>query len=163
MSQEQTRRRWGWGRIALVASLAVNLLIAGLVVGAFLHGPPDRVGRPQPRDLGFGPFVDALPREDHRAMLQAMSREEGSFRERRMALRRDFEALLSALRAEPYDQAVVDQLVNSQQEEVFESLRLGRDLLLERIADMDAAERAAYARALEEGARRWKRPPHMRD
>ncbi|MDF0602887.1 periplasmic heavy metal sensor [Psychromarinibacter sp. C21-152] len=154
-----TRRRGIW-RIVLIASLGLNLLIAGLVLGAVLHGPPDRDGRPELHDLGFGPFVSALPQADREALGEALKREEGSFRERRTALRREFQAFLAALRAEPYDHGAVERIVTSQQEEVFESQRLGRALLLERIAEMNGAQRADYAEALERGVRRWHRPPH---
>jgi uncharacterized membrane protein len=144
-----------WTRIALIVSLALNLLVAGLVAGALLHGPlGGRDGRPEIRMLGLGPFADALTKADRAALGEAIRREEGSFRARREAMRADFDAFLAALRAEPYDHAEVTRLIASQQQRIAESQRLARGLLLERIETMAPAERAAYAEALDDATRR---------
>lgn len=145
------RRR---GRILLFISLAFNLLIVGLVAGAMLGGPRDRDRAPALRDLGFGPFVHALPRADRAAMGRAIKRDAGSFRENRVALRRQFEAFLAALRADPFDAAEVGRLIADQQSRIGERQALGRRLLLERIEAMSAAQRAAYADALDKALHR---------
>ena len=61
-------------RIALAISVALNLAIAGLVAGAVLrnHAPGGR--EDVARELGFGPFTEALSREDRRALRQRRSR-----------------------------------------------------------------------------------------
>lgn len=148
-----------WGKVLLFVSLAFNLLIIGAVAGALLGGPRDRDRRPALRDLGFGPYVQALPLTDRVALGLAMRREAGAFRENRDVLRRQFEAFLDALRVEPYDHAEVTRIITLGQNQVIERQRLGRVLLLERIAAMDAAERAAYAKALDDALRR--RKPHQ--
>ena len=142
------------GRIVLFLSLAFNLLIVGLVAGALLGGPRDRDRAPALRDLGFGPFVQALPRADRAAMGRAIKREAGSFRENRAELRRQFEAFLTALRAEPFDAAEVARLITDQQSRIGERQALGQRLLLERIEAMSASQRAAYADALDKSLRR---------
>ncbi len=147
-----TDRRWV--RIALVVSLALNLLVVGLVAGAILGGPRDRDRNPALRDLGFGPFVAALPRADRREMGRAIAREAGAFRENRAEMRAMFEAFLTALRAEPYDPDAVQRIVSGQQAKVSERQDLGRRLLLERIEAMDSAGRAGYADALDAALRR---------
>jgi Heavy-metal resistance len=50
-----------WMRVALVLSLAVNLLVAGMAVGVALRGGPPETAV---RDLGFGPFAAALSPAD---------------------------------------------------------------------------------------------------
>ena len=147
-----------WGRIVLFVSLAFNLLIVGLVAGAMLGGPRDRDRDPALRDLGFGPFVHALPRGDRAEMGRAIKREAGSFRENRAELRRQFEAFLAALRADPFDAAEVARLITDQQSRISERQALGQRLLLERIEAMNASQRAAYADALDKSLRR--RNPH---
>ncbi len=156
----KTRR---WTRIALVVSLALNLVVAGLVAGAFLHGPPRPGGHPGLSALGFEPFVSALPKQDRRALGRALAARESSFRDRRAALRREFGALLAALRAEPYEHAAVERIVTAQEAQIAASRALGRTLLLDHIGTMDAAERAAYAAELEKGLRRWRAPSRRRD
>ncbi len=154
MAEAEPKKRLPWGRIVLVASLAFNLLIVGMVAGAMLGGPRDRDRNPVLRDLGFGPFVGALPRHDRVALAAALRREAGPFRENRAELRRQFEAILDALRADPFDPAGLERLVAEQSRRIGERQRLGQRLLLERIAGMSAAERAAYAAALDHALRR---------
>ncbi|MCG6903710.1 MAG: periplasmic heavy metal sensor [Rhodobacter sp.] len=139
------------GRIVLFVSLAFNLLIVGLVAGAMLRGNHghDR-GRPEVlRALGFGPFVSALPRADRDALGEAIKREAGSFRENRKMLRGQFEALLAALRADPFDAEEALRLIDAQQSRIGERQAIGQRLLLERINAMSAAQRAEYADALD--------------
>lgn len=155
------RRRLSWGRILLILSLGANLLIVGFLVGALLKGggPRDPGGPPGFRELGLLPFARALPDEGRRALSDRLRSHDVSLRERRDAMRREFEALLAALRAEPYDAAAVETSLASQLDEVQAALRLGRTLLAEHLAAMTPQERAAYADMLERDLRRWKAPP----
>jgi uncharacterized membrane protein len=148
------RKAWPWARIVLAGSLAVNLLVIGLIAGALLGGPRDRDRNPVLRDLGFGPFVQALPRADRRELGAAMRREAGAFRENRAEMRRQFEAILAALRADPFDAGALRDMVEAQYARVSERQGLGRRLLLDRIEAMTGAERAAYADALDASLRR---------
>ncbi len=152
----EPKKRRHWGKVVLFVSLAFNLLIMGLVAGALLGGPRDRDRNPVLRDLGYGPFVHALPRADRAAMTQALKREAGSFRENRAELRRQFEAFLTAVRNEPFDAEYAKRLISEQQGRIGERQRLGQQLLLERLAAMSSGERAAYADKLDNLLRRRK-------
>jgi len=154
--QIPTPKKRPWGKIVLFVSLALNLAVVGLVAGAFLKGPHGRDGSPVLRDLGFGPFVYALPRRDKDAMGEALKREAGSFRENRNILRRQFEDFLTALRADPFDAAEVARLIADQRGRIGERQKLGQRLLLERIEAMSASERADYADELDNLLRRRK-------
>jgi uncharacterized membrane protein len=137
-----------WGKILLFVSLAFNLLVVGLVAGVLLSGPRDRDRNPALRSLGFGPFVSALPRKDQEALRDAMRGEAGSFRENRARIRSQFEAILTALRADPYDPAEVERLVAAQQDRISERQTLGKKILLDRIEGMSPENRLAYADTL---------------
>ena len=146
------RRRWG--KLVLFVSLALNLAVVGMVAGAFLGGPHDRDGSSALRDLGFGPFVYALPREDKREIDVALKREAGSFRDNRAEIKRQFEGFLAALRADPFDNAEVERLIGDQRSRIGERQRLGQRLLMERIRAMDARKRGDYADKLDSLLRR---------
>ena len=118
MSDENTKTTRRWGRILLIGSLALNLLIIGVVAGSFLGGPRDRDRNPLLRDLGFGPFVHALPQRSKRELTDALKREAGSLRDNRAELRRHFEAFLAALRADPYDPQEVARLIADQRSRI---------------------------------------------
>ena len=145
-----------WVKIVLFTSLAVNLLVIGLVVGALLSGPHGR-DRTELRGLGYGPFVRALPKEDRSALHGALARNAHSFRDNRAELRAQFEALLTALRAEPFDVSEVERVFAEQRDRILERQLMGQDSLLERIVAMSPQDRAAYADALDRKLRRGDR------
>ena len=147
-------------RIALALSVAVNLLIVGLVAGAVL-----REGGPRGRmmgDLEFGPFTEALTREDRAALRQAFVQRMPDMRDMRRQMRADFAGLLAALRAEPFDAAALRAVMAGQSARMAERLAVGQDLLLERLEAMTPQARGAFADRLEERLRRGPegRVPH---
>lgn len=141
-------------RIALAVSVALNLLIIGLVAGAALRdgGPRDRMVR----DLDFGPFTEALRPEDREGLRRDFIRQAPDMRDMRRQMREDFATVLAALRAEPFDAEALRDVVANQGERMAARLALGQDLILARIAAMTPAERAAFADRLE---RRLERGP----
>lgn len=146
--------------LLLIGSLAVNLLVVCLVLGAMLggHRDPDRYRdrdrNPALRDLGLGPFVSALPQDEREILNEAMRHNADAFRVNRREMRDMFDAFLAGLRAEPFDAVALRRTVEDQQAKVTERQSLGRDLLWDRIEAMDAAARAAYADALQKSLRR---------
>lgn len=146
-----------WIRILLVLSLGVNLLIAGIVIGAVAtrggaDGPRTNIGAA--RDLGPLPFVMALEPADRRALGGALRSEARSLQENRAALRNRFEALLGALRAEEFDRDAVGRLLNEQRELGVRRQQIGERILLDRLESMSAEERRAYADRLDRSLRR---------
>ena len=143
-----------WMRILLVVSLALNLLIAGAVVGMVLRGGPSPVGV---RDVGIGPFAAALSPEDRAALRRdfiARTTESGtSRRDRREAMR----ALLAALRAEPFDPGALRAVLSRVSDRMSGRLDLGLSLIEGRIATMADADRQAFADRLERELRRGRR------
>ncbi len=145
-----------WVKIVLFVSLTINLLVVGLVIGALISGPHGR-DRTELRGLGYGPFVRALPKEDRSALHEALARNADSFRNNRAELRAQFEALLMALRTEPFDAAEVERLFAEQRDRILERRQLGQDSLLERIIAMSPQDRATFADALDRKFRRRNR------
>lgn len=155
----ETPRTRTWVRVALVASLALNLLILGIVGGAML-GHRDR---PPHAALGpgdHGPYGRALAEADREALRAAIRAEAPRIRETRRAVRQGFRDLLAALRAAPYDHGQVVAVMEAQQARVHEQAALMRGLMLDRVAAMSPEERAAFADRLERVIRRG--PPSDR-
>lgn len=139
-------------KIAFAISLALNLAVAGLVAGAWLrNGGP---GHGMPRDLGFGPFSEALSPKDHRALREAIRENLPALRADREAARTEFATLLSALRAEPYDPDAVSTALSAIVARAAAKLATGQELLATRIAAMSVEDRKAFADRLEAGLRR---------
>ncbi|MEZ5796330.1 MAG: periplasmic heavy metal sensor [Paracoccaceae bacterium] len=151
MSETDTRSspsgRPGRGiKIALAISVALNLLVVGLTVGAVLRGGPghDR------SDLGMGPLSEALSREDRRALRKDFLDRHPDIRGDRQAMKADFDVLLAALRAEPFDPLALDAALAQISARNAELLSSGRDLVALRLKAMDPEARAAFADRLEE-------------
>ena len=142
-----------WLRILLGVSLALNLLVVGLVGGAMWRfGGPDGT-RPPPRTIGAA-LYRALPREDRRALL-AQSR--GKFPGVRDGRRKaGIQAVSAALRATPFDADAVMAILEAQaaaRDDLQKSLQRA---WLVRVGAMSAEQRRLYADRLERGQeRRW--------
>lgn len=145
-------------RIALGVSVALNLLVVGLVAGAVLRdgGPRERMVR----DLDFGPFTEALSREDRAALRRAFLQRSPGMQDMRQQMRQDFRALLAALRAEPFDPDALRGVLVNQQARMAERVSLGQELMLERLSVMAPQERAAFADRLEQRLRHGAREGH---
>ena len=142
-------------RIALGVSVALNLLVVGLVAGAILRdgGPRDRMVR----DLDLGPFTEALSQADRAAIRREFVARVPDLREARRAMRAEFGDLLGVLRAEPFDPDAMRAVMAGQRARMQERLDLGQDLLLERLTAMTPEARQGFADRLEERLRRGPR------
>lgn len=140
-----------WIRVALAVSVALNLAVAGLAVGAWMREGRDRG---LPRDMSFGPFTEALSDVDRRELRRALVDRMPGFREVRQEMRADIANLLASLRAVPFDPAATEEALSAISRRAMDRLDLGRDLISERIAGMTDAERQAFADRLERGLKR---------
>jgi uncharacterized membrane protein len=139
-----------WVKLLLVVSLALNLAVAGLVAGVVLKSGGGGPRGAQVRDLGFGPFSEALGAEDREALRRGFMERAPNLRELRQTLREDGAEVLAALRAEPFDPARLAAVLAGQGERIAKRLALGQDLLAQRIAEMTPEARAAFADRLED-------------
>ena len=150
---EKKPRRWLLP--LLFTSLALNLLIVGIVAGWMAsHGGDRRPDFGAARGLVGEPFLRALPDEQRRELMRDVTREAPRIRESRESLRARFEAFLTALRAEPFDAEVVAGLMREQRAVALGRQDIGERLLLERLEAMSPEQREDYAASLERSFRR---------
>lgn len=138
-------------KIALALSVALNLAVAGLAAGAWLRDGPHGG---MPRDMTFGPFSEALDAADRKSIRRALLDRVSEFRSQREAARAEFEILLGALRADPFDPAALKTALAALEARNAERLELGRTLIETRLIEMTPEERSAFADRLEKGMRR---------
>jgi uncharacterized membrane protein len=151
-----------WLAIGLLASLSVNLLIAGLIAGAALtqgRAPPDdpRVAERVLIPLGLGLYARALDPEDRHALIQDATGQRDALRPARAEMRRNMADLARAVRAEPYDADAVRAVLSRQRAAVAVPLRVGEDVLVARLAGMSPEARAAFADRIDAAMRRDRR------
>ena len=160
MTETPAPRRRRWLVPLLVVSLALNLLVAGAILGRSFspeaHRGKDRVAGPL-RSVVGEPFVRALSREDRQALLADIRREGPRIRKNRESLRDQVEAFLAALRSDPFEPDVVRRLLEDQRSVAQSRQELGEVLLLNRLSAMSDDERAAYADRLEKGLKNLRR------
>ncbi len=133
-----------WMKIVLGLSLAVNLLIFGVIFGAAMrHGEGWREAGGNGMREGFA-LLAALDREDRRAILREVRTVQD-----RSARRAQITQLLALLRAETLDVAALQELIAEQRSMGAQMQELMAASWTARIERMGAAERAAYADRLE--------------
>lgn len=145
-----------WLRVALAVSLAINLAVGGVVLGAWLRdGPPRGAGV---RDVGFGPYAAGLTDDDRAELRRALIRRAPDIRAARLAMREDMSAVVAALRAEPFDAATMAAAMDRGTARIADFAALGRSLLVDHAAAMTPQARAAFADRLERAASRRGHP-----
>ena len=153
----------GWVKAVFIASITLNLLVGGVILGGVI-----RHDRHPPRtvvsDISMGPFTQALSNEDRQARRRAAQAESTGVRAMRQAAREADAQLLAALRAEPWDEAAVQDVLAGQRDRLLQRWELGQRLMLGRVAEMSPDERHAFADRLEQAMERRqtrsdRRPP----
>ena len=157
---ETPRRGDRWLRRALIASLAGNLLVVGLVAGVILReGPPHRS---PPGDPSF-PYIHALTeaqRDEMRDALRADWRADREARQRdgaddegertRRGPLRDYDRAIEALRADPFDRDALAAILADQNSRAETWRARGQTVLLRYVEGMSPEARADYAARLAE-------------
>ncbi|WP_299419305.1 periplasmic heavy metal sensor [uncultured Shimia sp.] len=149
-------------RALLIGSLALNVLIIGVVGGAVfsLRGGSDK----GPVSDRFGsPHIKALTFDDKREVGRAIR---STYRKSNVDHRADhqhYKEALAVLRTSPLDEAVLRNLVMTLDQAGERRRAMARDVFLAKILSMSDAERADYADRLEEvlarGPKDKKHPP----
>ena len=146
-----------WTTLVLVLSLGFNLLIFGLLVGAWAVGPQGWRGAPPRVELSLGFVTAALSDEDRRVIRQQL-RERQVLREMSIANRRqEMREMAALLRAEEFDSTAFAELLAAQRGRAQTLIEAAQEELLARLGSLSAAERAAVADRLEALPReRWR-------
>ena len=158
------RRPRTWPKVLLALSLAMNLAVIGAVLGAHFRDGRDArrfppTERMQARDNGFGPYLDALPRDVRVRIGMALRDRDQPMPPDRETLAQEFDRMLEVLRADPYDASALEALLEGQQTRVAARIEAGRQIMLAEIAAMSPEARAGFADRLEARIDRG-RPPH---
>lgn len=132
-------------KAVLIGSLAVNLLVAGLFVGAVVRhaGPSDARAH---SDL----LVRVLDKEDRRAIGKAVKEAQGGGRWAFWAGQKAaLNDVAAALRAEPYDSAAMQAALMRKSAHMNKTRDAAETAMLARFEMMSSAERAALAERLD--------------
>lgn len=155
VERTQRTRAPRWMRIAFGVSLALNLAVVGVLAGTFARfgGPPSR----GPGMISYAtPYVRALPRDDQREIFRAVRDQLPKDSNSRQARRALYAAMIEALKAEPFDPAQVETILNRQNTAALAVQSAAHTAWLAHVAAMSPEDRAAYADNVSEFMRRGK-------
>jgi len=135
-------------RYLLIGSLALNLLVFGMLAGAMVSG---RSGGGPFRgiDLALGPVVAALEDTDRRAIRDDLHNRDAMPRSSRRDREAALENLVAALRRDPFAPAPLSSLLDGLRSRAEAAQAAGQDALIARIVAMTPAARNAFADRLE--------------
>jgi len=147
----------GWSRrdMILAGSLAVNLLLAGFVLGAGaralggggFHGGPSQMG-PGAELMHPRAVIAGLPADERRAALREFRREGARARPMLREARAARDELAEALAREPFDADNVRAAFELVREAEAKLHERGQDLMIALLARMSPEERAEFVRAM---------------
>ncbi len=130
-------------KVAFVISLAMNVMVIGVIGGGVLNGK-----RPAPMggyDVSLGEFGKALSR-DERAKIRNDLRANPNFRLPSRATREaSVQEFITAVRAEPFDVTVIEGIFAAQRDRGAQAMQAVQDALVKRLVEMTAQERQAFA------------------
>ena len=145
-----------WLKGGLILSLTLNFLVLGVVIGGIIGHeklPPPRP--PAPEELTFGPLTGAFSREDRAAMRREAEGSGTDFKAMRAVMRGDFDRLVVALQADPWDEAAVRAVLGEMRERSLKRMDLGEQVMLARLQAMTPEARKAFAARLADGVTRF--------
>ena len=151
---EQKKSR-NWGRIALIGSLAVNLLVVGTLIGAMVGGGSHFHNRAKPP--GMRAYVHSLP---DGLSKEYRDRSKGAHRMFNQRLRNGQETndrILKELRSETFDSEALLAAMGARSHAILGALEGFHSVLVELVDDMSLEERRAYADKVEEFQKRKRR------
>ena len=142
-------------RILLIASLALNLFLVGLLIGVFMNGPRrehDERGPPRGQ-RSFWAAAEQLDPVDREAFHALLRQEAQEARPRMQVARSARREAASLMASEAYDPAAVRAALARARAEEF-AVRDGLDqAIIAFSARLDAEERAAVGQAFRRGRR----------
>ena len=147
------------GRIVLLGSLALNLMMLGVAGGAYLNG-----GGGPPRGVNFqlGPMSEALSREDRREIGKQIRRNIGRANPSASDRSAAYDNLIAIVQAEPFDRSALSMAIESQQRRQDALRTTALTAFVEHVAGMTAAQRIEFAERLKASSTRrgdGRRPP----
>ncbi|PSL19656.1 periplasmic heavy metal sensor [Shimia abyssi] len=140
-------------RLLLIGSLAINLVVVGIVGGAVIGHLKDD-GKKRPHDRFGSPYVRALSFEDKRKVGRSIREAYRSAEIDRAAEGRSYARVVDLLRSSPLDQDALQNEVKRQEAHGHERRDVAQRIWIERVVNMTDTERLEYADRLEDTLKR---------
>ena len=134
-------------RVLLIASLAMNVAVVGLAIGAAFNW--QRSGPPRAVEFSAGQLGRGLERADRRAIGAAVRQDPNLRPPSRAEMRQINSDLVAAITAEPFDRTGIEAILQDFQGRVLAVRGATSSMILDQLEDMSAEQRAAFAENFE--------------
>lgn len=134
-----------WQKYLLIASLCVNVLVIGAMIGSSFKPVPEAKMRGSKMD-GFGAFVRALPAEKRQELRKNFENEKSGFRKNRELSNEIRTKMRNAIVAVPFDKNALIQIFAEQNRLRTQQSVVGDQVWVELIASMTDDERAEFVK-----------------
>ncbi len=150
-----------WMKILLIASLGLNLAIAGMVVGAMIrhHGRGHEAGFSG--NFAMRGFMHALPDDKRMDVRRFFQQNRGSMRANRESINEAMLEIHKVILAKPFDQAALNAAFDAQRARVSEVTKDAQTAFVAIVAGMSDKERQSFVKTLEAQHRKWQKK-HLR-
>lgn len=135
--------------VALVASICVNLLLAGMMAGQHWQGGPGRMGM-------FGGVLRDMPEEARPLVKEVLDANRAEFDARRAAADEARQRVAAVLQADAIDQAQLDAALGEMQLRMADLYQQGQQVMVEVAQKLPPELRKDWAKKWAE--KRWKKP-----
>jgi Spy/CpxP family protein refolding chaperone len=136
--------------VALIASVCLNLALAGVMVGHRWHGGPGRMGM-------FGGQMRDVPEAAQPLVKDIFEANRPEFEAKREAVDQARQRLATALQADTIDQAQLDAALGEMQLRMTELYQLGQKVMVDVAQKLPPELRKDWAKKWAE-KRRWNKP-----
>jgi uncharacterized membrane protein len=151
----EPRRAPRWLKFGLIASLALNLLLIGLIAGgAWVHRRFDGTGS---ATVQAARYVRGLPGDRRSAIREAMRAEIDKMRGLRRDVRAERDAARAVLAATPFDKAAYAAAQQKLLEKELLLRQQGTHMLVETVGMLTPEERQGLAKVEARREQRWRR------
>jgi uncharacterized membrane protein len=130
-----------WVRVVFGLSLALNLLVVGLLIGTVVRFGDKDGRRPPPHSMGTAMYHE-LPHEDRKALRKNSQARASHSKEFRAA---EAEAIAAALRTSPFDKGAVQAVLDGQAEHRLKWQETTQTAWLDQVSQMSMEARLEYA------------------
>ncbi|WP_339107747.1 periplasmic heavy metal sensor [Thioclava sp. GXIMD4216] len=128
-------------RWALMISVTLNLLVAGVIIGG-AFGPANR--GPQPPQVGLGPFDRGLTDADRQTLTKMAKAEGFEFNNYPGAMDVWLDRILTAIEQTPYDEVAVRDALNAHRMHIVSRIQTGEDIMVKWLGTLTPEDRKTF-------------------
>lgn len=155
MTETKINPKKPWMKILLVASLGLNLAVAGLVIGAKLSGHGDKRAHFSGA-TGLRVFMHALPDTQRREVRKYFRINRTRIHTNGEAMRGAMQTIHVAIIARPFDANALHAAFAAQRMHITTSTKDAQKAFVAIISGMTDTQRMDYVKAMQEQRRKWR-------